>query len=186
MLVRLLVASRLSLVIHRAALLLHVTRSYLLYSTAFHPISKVTPCTHDPVSIPTRPIPSLFRPRSSSRAQQSRAEQSRLSSKNPSTVHYTTVQPHPHPLAPQVIPRFHRCNLHLTSDHQASALMHDTRTCMLLHGADYGHVELGQGKTRLKWCAHRLPWVCSVDLAGFGSGPVSMASLDRIRRGEVR
>jgi hypothetical protein len=127
--------------------------SYLLYSTAFHPISKVTPCTHNPISIPTRPIPSLSWPRSSSRAQQSR-----LSSKNPSTVQHNTVQPHPHPLAPQVVPRVRRCNLHLTSDHQASASMHDTRTCMLLHGAGCGHVERGRGKTRLKWCAHRLPW----------------------------
>jgi hypothetical protein len=145
-----------------------------LKSHAMHTRPRLDPDTPHPIALPA-PL-----------EQQSTAEQSRLSSKNPSTVHYTTVQPHPHPLAPQVIPRFHRCNLHLTSDHQASALMHDTRTCILLHGADYGHVELGQGKTRLKWCAHRLPWVCSVDLAGFGSGPVSMASLDRIRRGEVR
>jgi hypothetical protein len=147
-----LVASRLSLVIHRAALLLHVTIA--TYSTLLLSISsQKSRHAHDPVSAPTRPISSLFRPRSSSRAQQSR-----LSSKNPSTVQYNTVQPHPHPLAPQVVPRVRRCNLHLTSDHQASASMHDTRTCMLLHGAGCGHVERGRGKTRLKWCAHRLPW----------------------------
>jgi hypothetical protein len=113
---------------------------------AMHTRPRLGPDTPHPLALPA-PL-----------EQQSTAEQAVVQEPQYSTVQYNTVQPHPHPLAPQVVPRFRRCNQHLTSDHQASASMHDTRTCMLQHGTGCGHVELGRGKTRLKWCAHRLPW----------------------------